>query len=74
MNNLESDKFLEDCVRPKQAGGCGHKNWTIQGDAPVGKGLCTDCQKHICLCVLFENMRKRLQALIVKQETHNGPM
>ncbi len=45
---------------------CTHRNWQIPGDAPIGCGRCLDCGATVRLNLLFEGLRREMEALIAR--------
>ena len=48
----------------KEALSCEHGNWQVVGRNTVGFGECLDCGREIPLPVLFESLRRKMEAAL----------
>lgn len=51
-------------MEPSEKSACDHKNWEVLGSHTVGYGKCFDCDKEIGLDVLFDGLRRRMEAAL----------
>lgn len=50
--------------QPPPAPPCPHDHWTVNGYNHIGCGSCQDCKKEIPLALLFDGLRKRMEAAL----------